>query len=230
MCPRDMQPSHPSAAVQMRTGSLQSFSLSLVAAAADCPRSPRTAAADSHTPLHCPCRSPRQRRPPRLRFAHIAAQCPPHPGPSSARRAVIPLVGHHLFDFVPPQRITCSTFSAASDQRLRPWSACLPRSAPCTVTETIAPVSRSTVHAPLCAPGASARPSFLLIRASASCGCFQTLGSILCPCASGPVWPDLPVVGVSIPEALSQLLSKTLHTLARCPGARCCAALHSLPA
>ena len=48
-----------------------------------------------------------------------------------------------------------------------------PRSAPCTVTETIAPVSSSTACSALCAR--CVRPSFILvIRASASCGCFQT--------------------------------------------------------
>ena len=50
---------------------------------------------------------------------------------------------------------------------MSPWSA------PCTVTPTIAPVSRSTACSALCAR--CVRPSFILvILASGSCGCVQS--------------------------------------------------------
>src|SRR5213082_1175900 len=71
-------------------------------------------------------------------------------------------------------RPTCSATAIPALHNVSSRVVVSPLSAPCSVTATTAPVSRSTACSALCAR--CVRPSFIFaIRASGSCGCVQLL-------------------------------------------------------
>src|SRR5437773_9853597 len=122
--------------------------------------------------------------PPPLRF--LLGNVTAHPvrlHPLHHRAAVIALVGHRLLDpghvhlrwgRNSASRPTCSATAIPASLNVASSVVVSPLSAPCSVTASTAPVSRSTACSALCAR--CVRPSFIFaIRASSSAGLLHSL-------------------------------------------------------
>src|SRR5438067_6091559 len=112
-------------------------------------------------------------------------------------------------------RPTCSATAIPASHNVSSSVVVSPLSAPCSVTATTAPVSRSTACSALCAR--CVRPSFIFaIRASSSAGLFHSLFDVrFLRLRSNRARSSR--VGVAIPEAFASPAQKLLVTRPRIP-------------